>query len=73
MRGLPASEPRIVAYLEDCEKRKLKPATVERRLASLAVVHGLLGVPSPTRGGIVRDALRGFRRRAATSGPSRWT
>lgn len=63
MRALPANEPRIVAYLEDCENRKLKPATMERRLASLAVVHGLLCVPSPTRGGIVRDALRVFRRR----------
>ena len=61
--GLPASEARIVAYLEDCEARQLKPATVGRRLASLAVVHGLLGSPSPTRGTIVRDALRGFRRR----------
>ena len=27
------------------------------------MVHGLLGRPSPTRGTIVRDALRGFRRR----------
>lgn len=61
--GLPASEARIVAYLEDCETRQLKPASVGRRLASLAVIHGLLGVPSPTRGPIVRDALRGFRRR----------
>lgn len=61
--GLPASEARVVAYLEDCEARKLKPASVGRRLASLAVVHGLLGCPSPTRGSIVRDALRGFRRR----------
>ena len=61
--GLPANEARIVGYLEDCEARKLKPATVGRRLASLAVVHGLLGVASPTRGSIVRDALRGFRRR----------
>jgi integrase len=61
--GLPATEARIVAYLEDCEARKLKPASVGRRLASLATIHGLLGVPSPTRGLIVRDALRGFRRR----------
>jgi integrase len=61
--GLPASEGRVVAYLEDCEVRKLKPASVGRRLASLAVVHGLLGSPSPTHGPIVRDALRGFRRR----------
>lgn len=61
--ALPASEARVVAYLEDCERRQLKPATVGRRLASLAVVHSLLGTPSPTRGPIVRDALRGFRRR----------
>jgi len=61
--GLPASEARLVAYLEHCEARQLKPATVGRRIASLAVVHGLLGRPSPTRGTIVRDALRGFRRR----------
>lgn len=61
--GLPASEARIVAYLEHCEARQLKPATVGRRLASLEVVHGLLGRPSPMRGTIVRDALRGFRRR----------
>jgi hypothetical protein len=61
--GLPANEARIVAYLEDCERRELKPAPVGRRLASLAVVHGLLGVVSSTRGSIARDALRGFRRR----------
>lgn len=61
--GLPATEARIVSYIEDCELRQLRPATVSRRLASLAVVHGLLGVPSPTRGSIVRDALRGLRRR----------
>ena len=61
--GLPANEARIVAYLENCERRELKPATVGRRLASLAVVHGLLGAANPTRGSIVRDAMRGFRRR----------
>jgi integrase len=61
--GLPADAARIVAYLEDCEARGLKPASVERRLASLAAIHGLLAVPSPTRASVVRDALRGFRRR----------
>lgn len=55
--GLPADPARIVAYLEDCEARELKPASVERRLASLAVIHGLLGVPSPTPAPVVRDAL----------------
>lgn len=61
--GLPADAARVVAYLEYCETRALKPASVERRLASLAVIHGLLGVASPTRAPVVRDALRGFRRR----------
>jgi integrase len=61
--GLPASEARLVAYLEDCEARGLTPATVGRRLATMAVVHALLGVPSPTSAPVVRDALRGVRRR----------
>ena len=74
--GLPASAARIVAYLEDCEARALSPATVSRRLASLAVVHGLLGVLSPTAASVVRDALRGFRRRVSVrqrqAGPLRF-
>lgn len=74
--GLPATEARIVAYIEDCERRELKPATVGRRLASLAVVHGLLGAPNPTRSGVVRDAMRGMRRRVGAAqrqaGPLRY-
>lgn len=74
--GLPATEARIVTYIEDCEARRLKPATVGRRLASLAVVHGLLGAPNLTRGGVVRDAMRGFRRRVGAAqrqaGPLRY-
>ncbi len=74
--GLPASEARIVAYLEDCEVRRLTPATVSRRLATLAVVHGLLGAASPTSAPVVRDALRGMRRRVSVrqrqAGPLRF-
>lgn len=61
--GLPASESRIVAYVEHLEALGRKPATVSRRLASLAVIHGLLGVTSPTLAPVVRDAMRGLRRR----------
>jgi hypothetical protein len=61
--GLPASDARVVAYLEDCEARGLRPATIGRRLSSLAVAHALLGAASPTRAPVVRDALRGLRRR----------
>ena len=62
--GLPASESRLVAYIDYCEGRRLKPATVSRRLSSLAVAHHLLGCPSIVNAVVVRDALRGFRRRA---------
>ncbi|MEP3145451.1 integrase [Qipengyuania citrea] len=61
--GLPASESRVVAYLEHLEGLGRKPATVSRRLASLAMVHALLGVGSPTLASVVRDAMRGLRRR----------
>ncbi len=62
--GLPADEARLVAYIDYCETRRLKPATVSRRLSSLAVAHHLLDVPSPVGAVVVRDALRGLRRRA---------
>lgn len=74
--GLPAGERKLVAYIDDCEARRLKPATVSRRLSSLAVAHHLLGAPSPVNAGVVRDALRGFRRRAGVrqrqAGPLRF-
>ncbi|WP_363735773.1 MULTISPECIES: hypothetical protein [unclassified Sphingobium] len=74
--GLPASEARLVAYVDYCEARRLKPATVSRRLSSLAVAHQLLGVASPVGGAVVRDALRGHRRRVGVrqrqAGPLRF-
>jgi len=74
--GLPLCEAKLVAYLDDCEERNLSPATVGRRIASLAVVHGLLGVSSPTLAPVVRDAMRGFRkrhgRRQRQAGPLRY-
>lgn len=62
--GSPANEARLIAYIDYCEARRFKPATVSRRLSSLAVVHHLLGVPSLVGSSVVRDALRGHRRRA---------
>jgi integrase len=61
--GLPADDARLVAYVDYCEARGLKPATVSRRMSSLAVAHHLLGIPSAVNAAVVRDALRGFRRR----------
>ena len=74
--GLPASEARLVAYVEHCEARRLKPTTVSRRLSSLAVAHQLLGFHSPVGASVVRDALRGHRRRVGVrqrqAGPLRF-
>src|SRR3546814_11437182 len=61
--GLPADEARLVAYIDYCEARRLKPATVSRRLSSLAVAHHIPDVPCPVGPVVVRVALRGLRRR----------
>src|SRR3546814_1126425 len=53
--GLPADEARLVAYIDYCEARRLKPATVSRRLSSLAVAHHLLDVPCPVGAVVVRS------------------
>ncbi|WP_379923657.1 integrase [Erythrobacter sp. R86502] len=64
--ALPASAARVVAYCDHVETLGLKPATAARRLSSLAVIHGLLGVTSPTREAVVRDTMAGYRRRQGT-------
>ena len=62
--GLPASEAMVVAWIEHLEGLGLRPATVARRLSSLASAHALLGVPTPTNAIVVRHALKGLNRRA---------
>lgn len=64
--GLPADEARIVAYVEHCEARRLRPATVSRRLSSLTTAHALLGLASPCGTPVVRDTVRAMRRRNGT-------
>jgi integrase len=61
--GLPASSERVVEWIDDLEGRGQKPATVTRKLASLAAIHALIGAQSPVATPLVRDTLRGLRRR----------
>lgn len=63
LTGLPASEDRLVRFIEDCEARGLKPATIARRMASLTLVHRVLGLGSEGQGERVKNALRAVRRR----------
>ena len=62
---LPATPEGIVAYLRWLEQEGRKPATLERRLASLAKAHELAGyeAPGPVRHLMVRNALKAARKR----------
>ena len=61
----PAEPEHIVRYLRALEADGKKPATLARRVASLATVHRMLGAESdlPTAAPMVRNALRANRRR----------
>ena len=62
----PADPEDLVRYLRALEADGKKPATLSRRIASIATVHRLLGIGSealPTSAPMVRNALRANRRR----------
>lgn len=74
MRAIPANPETLVHYLwwlaKGSENRApAKPATLARRLASIARVHCVLGYgdsePLPTQAGMVRDTLKGLGRSAS--------
>jgi integrase len=61
--GLPATTDRLVAWIDHLEAHSQRPATIARKLATMGMVHALLDVLDPARSPVVRDALRGVRRR----------
>lgn len=61
--GLPASAERLVEWIDHLEASRQKPATIARKLATVATVHGLLGAPSAVSSSLVRDTMKGLRRR----------
>lgn len=66
-RSFPAEPEDLVLYLRWLEERGSKPATLSRRMASIASAHRLVGLgerePLPTDHAMVRNALRANRRR----------
>lgn len=68
-RALPATPEQVVGYIAMLEARGAKPATIARRIASLATCHALAGLQStsPTGHAMVRAALKGLRRRRGTA------
>jgi len=66
----PADPEDVVRYLRALEADGRKPATLSRRVASLATAHRLLGLGRdalPTAAPMVRSALRANRRRRGTA------
>ena len=70
-QAVPAQPETLVHYLrwlaKGSDKRPaMKPATLARRIASIARVHRMLGLgdsqPLPTQAGMVRDTLKGIGR-----------
>ncbi|PRY18172.1 site-specific integrase [Kineococcus rhizosphaerae] len=61
LQPLPAAAETVADYLV-AHVEKLSVATLQRRLAAIAVAHGVIGVPSPTDGEHVGLVWRGLRR-----------
>lgn len=64
---LPANPERLVRYLAMLETRGARPATLTRRMASLATAHHLVGLAPSTSHPMVRAALKGVRRRRGSA------
>src|SRR3546814_12363213 len=71
--AVPATPETLVLYLRWLARASetrapAKPATLARRLASIARVHRIIGYGDtealPTQAGMVRDTLKGLRRKA---------
>lgn len=65
--GLPATPERLSRWIDDLEDRGQKPATITRKIASLATVHKIIGEPSVSSAPLVKDSLSGMRRRQGTA------
>jgi integrase len=58
----PAEPETVALYATDLARRGRAPATIARRLVSIAVYHRAGGYPSPTEHGVVRAVVSGLRR-----------
>ena len=58
----PADAETVALYATDLARRGRVPATIARRLVSIAVYHRAAGYPSPTAHGVVRAVVSGLRR-----------
>jgi len=64
---LPASPSDLVWHLRDAVEDGLRPATLSRRLASIARLHALAGLEDPTKDDLVRYEMRAIKRALGTA------
>lgn len=65
---LPAAPETVALYITDmARERRLKTSTIERRLASISAWHRRAGVPSPTEERLVREVIKGIRRKKGSA------
>ena len=65
---LPADSETVALYVTDmARERRLKTSTIERRLASISAWHRRAGVPSPTEERLVREVMKGIRRKKGSA------
>ena len=63
---LPASPEAVASYIAECAAR-LKVGSIQRRLNAIAEAHKAVGLESPTATGIVRNTLKGIKRKIGTA------
>ena len=61
--ALPADPETVALYIADLAARGRRPATITRKLATIGIYHKASGFDSPTAHGVVRDVMRGYRRK----------
>lgn len=64
----PVTAETVALFVAELVRRGRRLKTIERAVASIAVVHHLAGFEPPTRDRLVRDALTGVRRQLARVG-----
>ena len=65
--ALPASADTLAAFLAAEADRNMRPSTLGRRVAAIAYMHKLSGLPVPSDAEMVRLTLRGIRRVLGTA------
>jgi integrase len=64
--ALPAAPETVASYIAECAGH-LKPGSVQRRLNAIAEAHKAAGLDSPTSTGMVKNTMKGIRRKLGTA------